>query len=49
VNIPEDATREDGLMGLDPHRPHRGSPADLAMVAGALLIVVALLLWAAVG
>jgi hypothetical protein len=36
-------------MGLDPHRPHRRSPADLAMVAGALLVVVALVLWAAIG
>jgi hypothetical protein len=36
-------------MGLDPHRPHRRSPADLAMVVGALLIVAALVLWAAIG
>jgi hypothetical protein len=36
-------------MGFDPHRPHRRTPADYVMVAAALAVCVALVLWAAFG
>lgn len=36
-------------MGFNPHRTHRRSPADYAMVAGAFVVVVALILWALLG
>lgn len=36
-------------MGFDPHRSHRRSPADYVMVGAALVICVALLLWAFLG
>jgi hypothetical protein len=36
-------------MGFNPHRPHRRSPADYLMVAAALVVLVALVAWAAFG
>ncbi len=36
-------------MGLNPFRPQRRSIADYLMVAGALVVVVALVLWAFLG
>jgi hypothetical protein len=36
-------------MGFNPFRPQRRSFADYAMVAGALLVVLALVLWALLG
>lgn len=36
-------------MGFNPHRPRRRSPADYVMVAAALAICAALLLWALFG
>jgi hypothetical protein len=33
-------------VGLNPFRQHRRSPADILMVAGALLVCVALVAWA---
>jgi hypothetical protein len=36
-------------MGLNPFRPQRRSVADYLMVAGALVVVAALVLWAFVG
>jgi hypothetical protein len=36
-------------MGFNPHRMHRRSPADYAMVIGALVVVAALVAWALVG
>jgi hypothetical protein len=36
-------------MGFNPHRPHRRSPADYAMVVAALVICAALLAWALFG
>lgn len=36
-------------MGMNPFRPHRRSPADYVMVAAALAVVVALVVWAAMG
>jgi hypothetical protein len=33
-------------MGLNPYRPHRRSPADYAMVAGAVVVCVLLVAWA---
>jgi hypothetical protein len=33
-------------MGMNPFRPHRRSPADYVMVAAALVIVLALVVWA---
>jgi hypothetical protein len=36
-------------MGMNPFRPHRRSPADYLMVAAALVVVVALVLWAIYG
>jgi hypothetical protein len=35
-----------GPMGMNPFRPHRRSPADYVMVAAALVIVLALVVWA---
>jgi hypothetical protein len=36
-------------MGLNPFRQHRRSPADYLMVAGAVVVCVALVLWAVFG
>jgi hypothetical protein len=36
-------------MGLNPYRPHRNSPADVALVAGAVLVCLLLVLWALFG
>jgi len=36
-------------MGFDPHRKFRAKPVDYAMVAVALLVVVGLVLWTALG
>jgi hypothetical protein len=36
-------------MGLNPFRPQRRSIADYVMVAAALVVVVALVLWAFLG
>jgi hypothetical protein len=36
-------------MGFNPHQKHRASPADYALVAAALLISLALLVWALAG
>ena len=36
-------------MGLDPHRPTRRGPADYVLVAGALAVCLALVLWALLG
>jgi hypothetical protein len=36
-------------MGLNPFRPQRRSIADYLMVAGALVVVAALVLWAFLG
>jgi hypothetical protein len=36
-------------MGFDPHRPHRRTPADYVMVAAALAICIALVVWASLG
>jgi hypothetical protein len=33
-------------VGFNPFRQHRRSPADIVMVAGALLVCVALVAWA---
>jgi hypothetical protein len=33
-------------VGLNPFRQHRRSPADILMVAGALLVCAALVAWA---
>jgi hypothetical protein len=38
-----------GAVGLNPFRQHRRSPADILMVAGALLVCVALVAWALLG
>jgi hypothetical protein len=38
-----------GPVGLNPFRQHRRSPADVFMVAGALLVCVALVAWALLG
>jgi hypothetical protein len=37
------------MMGLNPFRQHRRSPADYVMVAAALAVCLALLLWAVFG
>jgi hypothetical protein len=44
----EDTARRAILMpvGFNPFRQHRRSPADIVMVAGALLVCVALVAWA---
>ena len=36
-------------VGLNPFRQHRRSPADILMVAVALLVCVALVAWAVLG
>lgn len=36
-------------MGFNPHHPTRKGPADYLMVAGALVVCVALLAWALLG
>jgi hypothetical protein len=36
-------------VGLNPFRQHRRSPADLLMVAAALLVCAALVAWAILG
>jgi hypothetical protein len=36
-------------MGFNPFRPHRTSRADYLMVAAAVVLALALLVWAAVG
>jgi hypothetical protein len=36
-------------MGLNPFRPQTVSPADIAMVVGAVLAVAALVAWAVFG
>jgi hypothetical protein len=36
-------------MGLNPFRPQRRSIADYLMVAGALVVLAALVLWAFLG
>ena len=38
-----------GAVGLNPFRQHRRSPADILIVAGALLVCVALVAWAVFG
>jgi hypothetical protein len=36
-------------MGFNPHRQHRRSPLDYVMVAAALLVCLALVVWAFLG
>jgi hypothetical protein len=36
-------------VGLNPFRQHRRSPADIAMVVGALVVCAALVAWALLG
>ena len=36
-------------MGFNPHRKYRRTPADYAMVGGAVLVCVLLLAWAFFG
>lgn len=36
-------------MGLNPFRPQRSSYADVAIVAGALIVTAALVAWAVLG
>jgi hypothetical protein len=43
------ASPYDQVMGFNPFRKQRTSMVDLAMVAGTILIAVALVLWAATG
>jgi hypothetical protein len=38
-----------GFVGFNPFRQHRRSPADYVMVAAAVVICAALVIWAAVG
>ena len=33
-------------MGFNPFRPHRKTTGDLLMVAGALVVIIAAVLWA---
>lgn len=40
---------EDLPVGLNPYRPHRRRPADLAIVLVALVVVAALVVWALLG
>jgi hypothetical protein len=40
---------EDHPVGLNPYRPHRRRPADLAIVLVALVVVAALVVWALLG
>jgi hypothetical protein len=37
------------LVGLNPFRQHRRSPADILLVAAALVVCVALVAWALFG
>ena len=37
------------VMGFNPFREHRRSPADLAMVVVAAVVIAALLAWALLG
>jgi hypothetical protein len=43
------AGHDTGHMGFNPFRQHRRSPADIVMVAAALLVCVALVAWALLG
>jgi hypothetical protein len=43
------ASPYDQVMGFNPFRKQRTTMVDLAMVAGTILIAVALVLWAATG
>jgi len=36
-------------MGFNPHRKYRASPTDYALVVSALVISIALLVWALAG
>jgi len=36
-------------MGFNPHRPHRRTNADYVLVAAAIAVCAALVLWALVG
>jgi hypothetical protein len=36
-------------VGLNPFRQHRRSPADIVLVAAAVVVCVALVLWALLG
>jgi hypothetical protein len=38
-----------GVMGFNPMRPRRKSPADYAMVIGALVVLAVLVAWAFFG
>lgn len=38
-----------GAVGYNPYRTHRRSPADYVMVGAALVICIALVLWALLG
>lgn len=38
-----------GIVGMNPFRPHRRSPADLVMVVAAIAVCVALVIWALIG
>ena len=42
-------TRHTGGVGLNPFRQHRRSPADYLMVGGAVVVCLALVLWAFFG
>ncbi|MCZ7629906.1 MAG: hypothetical protein M5U19_13030 [Microthrixaceae bacterium] len=37
------------VVGLDPHRRRKRSPMDVAVVMGALAVILALVLWATLG
>jgi hypothetical protein len=37
------------VMGFNPHRPQRRSPADYVMVGAAMVVVALLLAWAVFG
>jgi len=41
--------RDTGPVGFNPFRQHRRSAADIAMVAGALIVCALLVAWAAFG
>lgn len=45
----EARSRHTGGVGLNPFRQHRRSPADYLMVAGAVVVCLALVLWAFFG
>jgi len=36
-------------VGFNPHAPQRRRPSDYVFVAGALIVAIALLVWALVG